>query len=130
MPNLNEMEFKDYHQKGTLYNSMLEPFIIEDYKLWSLGDEQLQKLRDAAQEKIRQLESVLNSLKKKVNDLTNRLGEQTARYRQALMEERARRMQVEKENARLKREKAGMVSLLRKHKIEWKENLFTERNER
>lgn len=36
MPNLNEMEFKDYHQKGTLYNSMLEPFIIEDYKLWSL----------------------------------------------------------------------------------------------
>ena len=25
MPNLNEMEFKDYHQKGTLYNSMLEP---------------------------------------------------------------------------------------------------------
>ena len=102
----------------------------KQYVVYRRQDEQLQKLRDAAQEKIRQLESVLNSLKKKVNDLTNRLGEQTARYRQALMEERARRMQVEKENARLKREKAGMVSLLRKHKIEWKENLFTERNER
>lgn len=36
MPNLNEMEYKDYHKKGTLYNSMLEPFIVEDYKLWSL----------------------------------------------------------------------------------------------
>lgn len=36
MPNLNEMEFKDYHKKGTLYNVMLEPFIIEEYKLWSV----------------------------------------------------------------------------------------------
>lgn len=36
MPNLNEMEYKDYHKKGTLYNSMLEKFIIEDYQLWSL----------------------------------------------------------------------------------------------
>ena len=36
MPNLNEMEYKEYHRKGTLYNSMLEPFIVEDYKLWSL----------------------------------------------------------------------------------------------
>lgn len=36
MPDLNSMKFKDYHQKGTLYNVMLEPFIIEDYKLWSL----------------------------------------------------------------------------------------------
>ena len=84
-------------------------------------DEQLQKLLDAAQEKIRQLESVLNGLKEKVADLTNRLTEQTARYRQALMGERAQRMQMEKENARLKREKASMVSLLRKHGIAWKE---------
>lgn len=102
----------------------------KQYVVYRRQDEQLQKLLDAAQEKIRQLESVLNSLKEKVNNLTNRLGEQTAQYRQALMGERARRMQMEKENARLKREKAGMVSLLRKHKIEWKENLFTERNER
>lgn len=36
MPNLNDMKDKEYHQKGTLYNSMLEPFIIEKYKLWSL----------------------------------------------------------------------------------------------
>lgn len=36
MPNLNDMEDKEYHRKGTLYNSMLEPFIVEDYKLWSL----------------------------------------------------------------------------------------------
>lgn len=36
MPDLNKMEFKEYHKKGTLYNSMLEPFIIEDYKLWSV----------------------------------------------------------------------------------------------
>ena len=84
-------------------------------------DEQLQKLLDAAQEKIRQLESVMNSLKEKVADLTNRLVEQTARYRQALMWERARRMQMEKENTRLKREKAGMVALLRKQGIVWKE---------
>lgn len=35
MPDLNSMEFKEYHKKGTLYNVMLEPFIIEDYKLWS-----------------------------------------------------------------------------------------------
>lgn len=82
------------------------------------------------QEKIRQLESVLNSLKEKVADLTNRLGEQTARYRQALMGERARRMQTEKENARLKRERAGMVALLRKHGIAIKENEFFDREER
>ena len=36
MPDLNKMEFKEYHKKGTLYNSMLEPFIVEDYKLWSV----------------------------------------------------------------------------------------------
>lgn len=35
MPNLNDMKDKEYHQKGTLYNSILEPFIIEQYKLWS-----------------------------------------------------------------------------------------------
>ena len=91
------------------------------YVVYRRQDEQLQKLLDAAQEKIRQMESVLNSLKKKVTDLTNRLTEQTARYRQALMGERARRMQVEKENARLQREKAGMAALLRKHGIAWKE---------
>lgn len=102
----------------------------KQYVVYRRQDEQLQKLLDAAQEKIRQLESVLNSLKEKVNNLTNRLGEQTAQYRQALMGERARRMQMEKENARLKREKAGMAALLRKHGIAWKENLFTERNER
>ena len=91
------------------------------YVVYRRQDEQLQKLLDAAQEKIRQLESVLNSLKEKVNDLTSRLGEQTAQYRQALMGERAQKMQVEKENARLKREKAGMAVLLRKHGIAWKE---------
>ena len=36
MPDLNSMKFKEYHQKGTLYNVLLEPFIIEDYKLWSI----------------------------------------------------------------------------------------------
>ena len=93
----------------------------KQYVVYRRQDEQLQKLLDAAQEKIRQLESVLNSLKEKVADLTNRLAEQTARYRQALMGERARRMQMEKENTRLKREKAGMVALLRKQGIAWKE---------
>lgn len=102
----------------------------KQYVVYRRKDEQLQKLLDAAQEKIRQLESVMNSLKEKVADLTNRLGEQTTQYRQALMRESARRMQMEKENARLKREKAGMAALLRKHGIAWKENLFTERNER
>ena len=93
----------------------------KQYVVYRRQDEQLQKLLDAAQEKIRQLESVMNSLKEKVADLTNRLGEQTARYRQALMWERARRMQMEKENTRLKREKAGMMALLHKHGIAWKE---------
>lgn len=36
MPNLNDMADKEYHKKGTLYNSMLEPFIVEKYKLWSV----------------------------------------------------------------------------------------------
>jgi len=40
------------------------------------------------------------------------------------MDEKARRMQMEKENARLKREQAGMVSLLRKHGIAWKGKLL------
>lgn len=93
----------------------------KQYVVCRRQDEQLQKLLDVAQEKIRQLESVMNSLKEKVADLTNRLAEQTARYRQALMRERARRMQMEKENTRLQREKAGMVALLRKHGIAWKE---------
>ena len=87
-------------------------------------------LLDAAQEKIRQLESVLNRLKEKVADLTNRLGEQTFQNRQALMAERTRRIQVKKENVRLKREKANMVSLLRKHGIVWKEKQVVEQNER
>ena len=100
------------------------------YVVYRRQDEQLQKLLDAAQEKIRQLESVMNSLKEKVNDLSNRLAEQTARYRQALMGERARRMQTEKENARLKREKAGMAALLRKHGIAIKENKFFDLEER
>ena len=102
----------------------------KQYVVYRRQDEQLQKLLDAAQEKIRQLESVLNGLKEKVADLTNRLTEQTARYRQALMGERAQRMQVEKENARLKREKAGMAALLRKHGIAIKENRFFDLEER
>lgn len=36
MPNLNDMEDKEYHRKDSLYNVMLEPFIIEQYKLWSV----------------------------------------------------------------------------------------------
>lgn len=96
----------------------------KQYVVYRRQDERLQKLLDAAQEKIRQLESVLNSLKEKVADLTNRLTEQTVRYRQALMGERTRRMQTEKENARLKRERAGMVSLLHKHGIAWKGKLL------
>ena len=102
----------------------------KQYVVYRRQDEQLQKLLDAAQEKIRQLESVLNSLKEKVTDLTNRLGEQTSHHRQALMLERAQRMQVEKENARLKREKAGMAALLRKHGIAIKENRFFDLEER
>lgn len=102
----------------------------KQYVVYRRQDEQLQKLLDAAQEKIRQLESVLNSLKEKVNDLTNRLGEQTVQLRQALMAERARRMRTEKENTRLQREKADMAALLRKHGIVWKEKQFTERHER
>lgn len=102
----------------------------KQYVVYRRQDEQLQKLLDIAQEKIRQLESVLNGLKEKVNDLTNRLTEQTARYRQALMGERAQRMQVEKENARLKRERADMAALLRKHGIAIKENRFFDLEER
>ena len=36
MPNLNDMEDKECHRKDSLYNSMLEPFITEQYKLWSV----------------------------------------------------------------------------------------------
>ena len=96
----------------------------KQYVVYRRQDEQLQKLLDAAQEKIRQLESVMNSLKEKVADLTNRLAEQTFQLRQALMAEKSRRMQMEKENARLKREQAGMVSLLNKHGIAWKGKLL------
>ena len=102
----------------------------KQYVVYRRRDEQLQKLLDAAREKIRQLESMLNRLKEKVNDLTKRLGEQTFQHRQALMVERAQRMQMEKENARLKREKAGMAALLHKHGIAWKEKMFEERDMR
>lgn len=102
----------------------------KQYVVYRRQDEQLQNLLDAAQEKIRQLESMLNSLKEKVADLTNRLAEQTFQHRQALMVERAQRMQMEKENARLKRERAGMAALLHKHGIAWKEKMFEERDMR
>lgn len=64
----------------------------KQYVVYRRQDEQLQELLDVAQEKIRQLESVMNSLKEKVADLTNRLAEQTSHHRQSLMLERARRM--------------------------------------
>ena len=102
----------------------------KQYVVYRRQDEQQQNLLDAAQEKIRQLESMLNSLKEKVADLTNRLAEQTFQHRQALMVERAQRMQMEKENARLKRERAGMAALLHKHGIAWKEKMFEERDMR
>ena len=102
----------------------------KQYVVYRRQDEQLQKLLDAAQEKIRQLESMLNRLKEKVADLTNRLAEQTSHHRQSLMLERAQRMQMEKENARLKREKAGMAVLLHKYGIAWKEKMFEERDMR
>lgn len=102
----------------------------KQYVVYRRQDEQLQNLLDAAQEKIRQLESMLNSLKEKVADLTNRLAEQTFQHRQALMVERAQRMQMEKENARLKRERAGMAVLLHKYGIAWKEKMFEERDMR
>ena len=102
----------------------------KQYVVYRRQDEQLQKLLDAAQEKIRQLESMLNRLKEKVADLTNRLAEQNSHHRQSLMLERAQRMQMEKENARLKREKAGMAVLLHKYGIAWKEKMFEERDMR
>ena len=102
----------------------------KQYVVYRRQDEQLQKLLDAAQEKIRQLESMLNRLKEKVADLTNRLAEQTSHHRQSLMLERAQRMQMEKENARLKRERAGMAALLHKQGIAWKEKMFEERDMR
>jgi hypothetical protein len=36
LPYLDEIESIEYHKKGTLCNSMLEKFILEDYKLWSV----------------------------------------------------------------------------------------------
>lgn len=94
-----------------------EHLSVLEYKKQESSKE-VKELDSAIAQKRTEVEK-MNSLKEKVND---RLAGQTSHHRKALM--------MEKENASLKREKASMISFLRKHGIVIKENKFFDRKEK
>ena len=93
----------------------------KQYVVYRRQDEQLQKLLDAAQEKIRQLESVLNGLKEKVADLTNRLAEQTTGTVRHSWGKEPDGCRWKKRTHASNGKKQAWRRFLRKHGIAWKE---------
>ena len=84
---------------------------------------------DAANGKIKQLESAVGELKRKVSGLVDELSNIEFWHRQELDEVKSESMEVRRENLMLKREQKGLMNLLRRHGIDpAKEKESTNRN--
>ena len=106
--------------KVTLPRSDFENLLnaAKQYVLYRRQEDRLQGLLDAANDKIKQLEGVIEELKQKVSKLVNELGNIEFWHTQELNEVKSESREVRRENLMLKREQKGLMNLLRRHGID------------
>lgn len=90
----------------------------KQYVVYRRQDDRLQGLLDAANGKIKQLESVVGELKRKVSGLVDELSNIEFWHKQELDEVKSESREVRRENLMLKREQKGLMNLLRRHGID------------
>ena len=90
----------------------------EQYVVYRRQDDRLQGLLDAANAKIKQLESVVGELKQRVSALVNDLRNVESWHKQELDEVKSESREVRRKNLMLKREQKGLMNLLRRHGID------------
>ena len=90
----------------------------KQYVVYRRQDERLQGLLDAANGKIKQLESVVGELKRKVSGLVDELSNIEFWHKRELDDVKSESMEVRRENLMLKREQKGLMNLLRRHGID------------
>lgn len=106
--------------KVTLPRSDFENLLsaAKQYVVYRRQDDRLQGLLDAANGKIKQLESVVGELKRKVSGLVDELGNIEFWHKRELAEVKSESREVRRENLMLKREQKGLMNLLRRHGID------------
>lgn len=90
----------------------------KQYVVYRRQDESLQGLLDAANAKIKQLEGIVGELKQKISESVSELSNIEFWHTQELNEVKSESREVRRENLMLKREKKGLVNLLRRHGID------------
>ena len=90
----------------------------KQYVVYRRQDDRLQGLLDAANGKIKQLESVVGELKRKVSGLVDELSNIEFWHKRELDDVKSESMEVRRENLMLKREQKGLMNLLRRHGID------------
>ena len=106
--------------KVTLPRSDFENLLnaAKQYVVYRRQDDRLQGLLDAANAKIKQLESVVGELKRKVSGLVDELSNIEFWHKRELDDVKSESMEVRRENLMLKREQKGLMNLLRRHGID------------
>ena len=106
--------------KVTLPRSDFENLLsaAKQYVVYRRQDDRLQGLLDAANGKIKQLESVVGELKRKVSGLVDELSNIEFWHKRELDDVKSESMEVRRENLMLKREQKGLMNLLRRHGID------------
>lgn len=90
----------------------------KQYVVYRRQDDRLQGLLDAANGKIKQMESVVGELKRKVSGLVDELSNIEFWHKRELDDVKSESMEVRRENLMLKREQKGLMNLLRRHGID------------
>ena len=90
----------------------------KQYVVYRRQDDRLQGLLDAANGKIKQLESAVGELKRKVSGLVDELSNIEFWHKRELDDVKSESMEVRRENLMLKREQKGLMNLLRRHGID------------
>lgn len=90
----------------------------KQYVVYRRQDDRLQGLLDAANGKIKQLESVVGELKRKVSGLVDELSNIEFWHKRELDDVKSESMEVRRENLMVKREQKGLMNLLRRHGID------------
>mgnify|MGYP005932418377 FL=1 len=90
----------------------------KQYVVYRRQDDRLQGLLDAANGKIKQLESVVGELKRKVSGLVDELSNIEFWHKRELDEVKSESREVRRENLMLKREQKGLMNLLQRYGID------------
>ena len=106
--------------KVTLSRSDFENLLsaAKQYVVYRRQDDRLQGLLDAANAKIKQLESVVGELKRKASGLVDELSNIEFWHTQELNEVKSESREVRRENLMLKREQKDLMNFLRRHGID------------